>query len=184
MPGRQHDVVDLDGPAVIEHDPLAIPGLRDDVRGRGSVPDDLDERRELGEQGLVEPRQVLTHEPSRQVVTSRDRDSANADNALPVDPRVAALPHPLEQAQAVPRRDSVVGRRIQGQLTTGVVEHQVVRLVRVVRNAAEPARLDGVDPGGSTTPACGVDRALQHTQTPRAQADNGNVDHKTPRVPP
>ena len=184
MPGRQHDVVDCDGPAVIEHDPLAIPRFRDDVRGRGPVPDDFNVWRELGEQGLVEPRQVLTHEPSRQVVTSGDRDAADADKALPVDPRVAALSRPLEQAQAVRRRDGVVGPRIKGQLTTGVIEHQVVRLLRVVRNTTEAARLDGVDSSSSATPACGVDRALQHTQTPRAQADNGNVDHETPRVPP
>ena len=74
---------------------------RRDVDGRRVVADDLEVRRGVGHQGVVEPDQVLAHQPAGQVVGGQDRVAPGADPALVTHPAVAAADRPL---RAGPRR--------------------------------------------------------------------------------
>jgi hypothetical protein len=144
-------VVDGEGGAVVEQYLLApaIAGSavaesldgRRDVDGRRVVPDDLEVRRGLSHQRVVEPDQVLAHQPPGQVVGGQDGVTPGADAALVTHPAVAAVHRPLVQAHAVP-----VGGGVEGELTAGVVEDQEVGLLGGVNPASELRGVDHVQP--------------------------------------
>ena len=137
-------MVDAEGRAVVEQHRLATPDLRRDVDGAGEVADDLQVRGGVGHQGVVEPDQVLAHQPAGQVVGGPDRLALGADPALVAHPAVATDDRPFVQPDGVGGVVVLVGGGVEGQLSTGVVEDQVVGLLHGVDAATELARLDHV----------------------------------------
>ncbi len=159
-------MLDADRRAVVEQDRLAASDLGRDVGGGREVAHDLQVRGGIGEECLVEPRQVLAHQSPGQEVGGEDRLARGTDPALVADPAVPLLDGPLVQSHGVRRVLVAVGRRVERQLTTGVVEHEVVGLLHGVDPATELAGLDDVQPDGGRGPPRPAHRPLQHAQPP------------------
>ncbi len=171
-------MVDLDFVTVSQQDPLAPVHARDDVDRLDTVVDDLD----LGGGGayerLVEPLQVLAHQPTREVVVRRDLAPGRADHAVVADPAVTGGADPLVEPDGIGGRRSRVLPRIQGDLAARRVEDEVVGLVDGVHTRAGGARLDDVDPDGLPLRARTGDDALEEAKPPRAQPDDRNIRQK------
>ena len=93
-------MVDGQGGAVVEQHRLAALQGRRDVDGRRVVPDDLEVGRGVVHQRVVEPDQVLAHQPPGQVVGGPDGVNPGADAALVTQPAVAADHRPLVRPTA------------------------------------------------------------------------------------
>ena len=142
VPGGQHHVVDGEGRAVVEqHRLAALEGLRN-VDGSCVVPDDLEVGRGVGDQRVIEPGQVLAHQPPWQVVGGQDGVARGADAAFVTHPAVAADYRPRVQAHGVGGEGVPVGGDVEGKLTAGVVEHQEVGLFGGVNPASQLSGLD------------------------------------------
>ena len=179
VPRGQHHVVDGEGGAVVEQHRLAPLKRRLDVDGRRAVPDDLEVGRGVGHQRVVEPDQVLAHQPPGQVIGGQDGVTPGADTALVTHPAVAADHRPWMQAHGVGGEGVPVGGDVQGELSAGVVEHQEVRLLGGVDPASELSGLDQVQPHRRPYPPGPAHRPLHDTQTPRAEPHDGHLDHPT-----
>ena len=179
VPRGQHHVVDGEGGAVVEQHRLApLEGLRN-VDGSCVVPDDLEVGRGVGHQRVVEPDQVLAHQPPGQVVGGQDGVTPGADTALVTHPAVAADHRPRVQAHGVGGEGVPVGGDVEGELTAGVVEHQEVGLLGGVNPASELSGLDQVQPHRRPYLPGPAHRPLHDAQTPRAEPHNGHLDHRT-----
>ena len=102
-------MVDSEGGAVVEQHRLAPVEGRRNVDCRRVVPDDLEVGRRVGHQRVVEPGQVLAHQPPGQVVGGQDGVTPGADAALVTHPAVAADHRPRVQAHGVGGRASPSG---------------------------------------------------------------------------
>ena len=176
-------MVDGEGGAVVEQHRLApLEGLRN-VDGRCVVPDDLEVGRGVGHQRVVEPDQVLAHQPPGQVVGGQDGVTPGADTALVTHPAVAADHRPPVQAHGVGGEGVPVGGDVEGELTAGVVEHQEVGLLGGVNPASELSGLDQVQPHRRPYLPGPAHRPLHDAQTPRAEPHDGHLDHRTRPIP-
>ena len=172
---RQHHMVDAQGPTVVEDDRLPL-ARRVDVDGRGVVTDHLQIGRCMGHESLVEPDQVLTHEPPGQIVGGEDR-SLRVDPAFVTAPPVALSGRPIRRARR--RREVLgpIGRGIERQLPAGIVEDQVVGLAHGVDAATEwPGSMTWTRTGMSDWRAWATARSRTH-RPHDPKPDDGEFGH-------
>ncbi len=153
-------MVDRDLGAVVEQYGLAAPKCRRDVGDGGEVTHDLKIRRGVSDQGLVEPRQVLAHEPARKIVSRQNRLAARADLVLVADATISLLERPLVEAHGVGGVFILVGGCVQGELPARIVQDQIVGLCGGVDPAAELARFDDVHANRRGDVSSSIDRAF------------------------
>ena len=106
---RQDHVIDADRGAVVEPDAFATADLRGDVGRPGVVADDLEVLGCVGDQGVIEPVQILAHQTTRQIVRGLDGSSIVRDPALVTDPGVPRSASPFEQTDRVRRILVLIG---------------------------------------------------------------------------
>ena len=172
--GGEDDVVHTERRAVVQHHGLPT-GHRGDVDGGGVVPLHLHVGGGVGHQGLVEPHQVLPHQPTGQVVGGLDRPALGADATLVPDPPVATLDRPLEEPECIGQLFWSLRRGIQRQLPAGVIEDEIVRLTLGIDPSTEGAGLDHMHSDRGFHPAGTSHRPLQHTDSPGPQTHDGQV---------
>ena len=146
--------------------------------------DDLQVLGGVGQQRVVEPDQVLAHQPAREVVGGSDRLPLCAYPAFVPDPSEAPHHRPFVEPYRIGRVLLAVGGRIEGKLPARVVEHEVVGLAGGVHPAAELARLDEVHPDPVVRLAGADHRSFEHAQAPGTEPDDGEFDHRPVRGQP
>ena len=144
--------------AVVERYRLPSADLRDDVGGGGVVADDLHVRRDGREQRLVEPHQVLAHEPPRQIVGRRVSVCRRDRSGTRSRPSDSPGRPPTRGVHRIGRVLVAVGGGVQRKLPAWVVEDQVVRLLLGVDAATELAGFDHVQADGCGGAPGAVDR--------------------------
>ena len=179
VPRGQHHVVHCEGGAVVKQHRLAPRQRRRDVDGRRVVPHYLEVGRGVGHQRVVEPDQVLAHQPPGQVVGGQDGVTPGADAALVTHPAVAADHRPRVQAHGVGGEGVPVGGDVEGELTAGVVEQEEVGLLGRVNPASELSGLDHMEAHRFPYPPCPVHRPFHDAQAPRAEPHDGHLDQRT-----
>ena len=180
----EHHVVHPQGPPVVQHHRLAAAAGRHDVDGAGVVPHHFEIGGGVGQQRLVEPGQVLAHQPAGQVVGRLDGGSGPTDGAEMTRPGVPLLDRPLVEPQPIGRDGAPLGGCVQRELAAGIVEHQVVGLALGVDATAQPAGLDHMDADARRGAPRLSHGPLEDTQSPRAESDDSDLDHAgtPPRV--
>ncbi len=135
-----------DAAAVGQHDLLTAPGARHDVDGRGAVVDDVQGRRRGGDERLVEPLEVLGHDPARQEVVRGDLPPVTDAAGIPV-PAVSEVMRPFVETEAVagPGMVPLVRIGVHRQLPARVVHEQVVGLGDSVHPGTRRRRLHDMD---------------------------------------
>jgi hypothetical protein len=137
-------VIHADRRVVVEQHRLSTADLGRYVGGGGVVAHDLQIGRCVGQQRVVEPGQVLAHQAARQVVGGEDLHARGVNPALVAQPAIALGDRPLVETYGV--RAVLVGvrGRVERQLSAGIVEYEVVGLLRGVNAAAQLSRLNHV----------------------------------------
>ena len=176
--GGEDGVVDDELLAVLEGHPLAPVIGGGEVYGGRRVVLDGEVGRGFGAQDLVEPLQVLPHDPPGEEVVRADRRAHGRDPALHPLPAVALVLHPLVEPPPELGVVQGLGEGVHGMLPAGSVEDQVVGLVERVHAPAGAPGLDDMHHDvGVGRPPGRVDKPLQGAQAPRAQADNADLSH-------
>ena len=130
---------------------------------------DVHARWRAGQQGSIEPLEVLAHQSARQEMVGLDRLARWIDHALVADPPIAPRHGPVVQPDAIAGLIILRLERVQGELPAGIVEQEIVGLRYVVYARAWRSRLDHVDghvDAGRQVLARDCDHALEGADAP------------------